>query len=81
MTGLAAGQPSVSFDDGAAVLASDPLQDLNELAIRKVRYLSTPQAFLHMGKERILGPGDPLCDVLDCLTTKQIPMRVFLPAF
>ena len=45
VTGFAAGQPAVNLHNGTAVLERHPLQDLDELSVRKVGYLSTPQAF------------------------------------
>ena len=60
VAGFAAGQPAVNFYNDTAVLEGNPLQDLNEFAIRKIRYFPTPQAF-HSIQIKILDTNDGVC--------------------
>ena len=57
VAGFAAGQPTINLYNDTAVLAGDPLQDLDELSVRKVGYLSTPQAF-HSIQVQVLDAND-----------------------
>lgn len=68
MAGFAAGQPSVNFDDDAAVFSGYPLQNTDELSIAKVRHLPAPQT-LHSIQVQVLDAND---SVLACQFIRQL---------
>ena len=79
MAGFAAGQPAINLNNDTAIFARDPLQNLNELAIRKVRHLSTPQAF-HSIQVKVLNTNDSvLLYQLVCQFEEPVPPTVAYP--
>ena len=57
MTGFATGKPAINLNNSTAIFEGYPLQDLNELAICKVRYFPAPQAF-HSIQVQVLNAND-----------------------